>query len=305
MKKVIMDMDPGIDDAAALSMAINHPDFEIQLVTTVAGNVTVDKTTINALKILDFFGVGEQIPVASGAEQPLIKEFEDAVRIHGESGMPGYDFSATTHSKPIKQSAVQAMYQTIQQSQDQITLIVTGAATNVAMLLSQYPAVKEKIDQIVMMGGTLGYGNMTSAAEFNVFTDPHAAEMMFKSGVPIVMVGLDVTKKALLTKVSLAKLKTINQAGKMLHDIISADGDCSEAGFSMHDVNTIFYLLHPEEITTKDLWIDVQVDGPAIGETVADVRGAYHDGKTNAKVCVDINAQAFNDWFLDQVQKMK
>ncbi|MCF6515212.1 ribonucleoside hydrolase RihC [Lactobacillus sp. S2-2] len=305
MVKVIMDMDPGIDDAAALSMAINHPEFEIKLVTTVAGNVTVDKTTINALKILDFFDVGDQIPVASGAEQPLIKEFEDAVRIHGESGMPGYDFSETSHSKPIELSAVQAMYQKIMESEDKITLLVTGAATNVAMLFSQYPEVKEKIDQIVMMGGTLGLGNMTSAAEFNVFTDPHASEMMFKSGVPIVMVGLDITKKALLTRESLAKLSTMNQSGKMLHDIISADGDCSDAGFSMHDVNTIFYLLHPEEITTKDLWIDVQVDGPAIGETVADVRGAYHDGKTNAKVCVDINDNSFNEWFLNQVSKMK
>ncbi|WP_395323511.1 ribonucleoside hydrolase RihC [Levilactobacillus parabrevis] len=300
--KIIMDTDPGIDDAAALTMAINDPSIDLKLITTVAGNVTVNKTTINAQKIVRFFNA--KIPVASGAEQPLFKDFEDAARIHGESGMPGYDFP-TDLPKPLDKTAVEALHDEIMASDEPITLVPTGSYTNIALLFSEYPEVKSHIKEIVAMGGALGKGNMTSAAEFNVFTDPDAAAIMYKSGVPIVMVGLDITMKALLTHESIEELPQISETGKMLHDIIVNDGDNSDKGIAMHDVNTIFYLLHPEAITTEDMWIDVQTDGPAIGETVGDIRGAYHDGKTNAKVSVDIDAVEFNKWFLEEVRAMK
>ncbi|MBM6940351.1 ribonucleoside hydrolase RihC [Limosilactobacillus coleohominis] len=303
--KIIMDTDPGIDDAAALTMAINNPAIDLKLVTAVAGNVTVDKTTANALKIVNFFGKGDQIPVAAGAAEPLIKPFEDAARIHGESGMEGYDFG-DNYGHPIAKTAVQALHDAIM-AEDEVTLVPTGSYTNIALLFKEYPEVKSHIKQIVAMGGSISGGNMTSAAEFNVFTDPDAARIMYESGVPIVMVGLDVTLKALLTDASLKQLKDMNETGQMLYGLISHYNDVSggDQGRPMHDVNTIFYLLHPEAFTTKDLWIDVQTDGPAIGATIADVRGAYHDGKTNAKVCVDIDDEFFNNWFLDQVAQMK
>ncbi|USS88815.1 ribonucleoside hydrolase RihC [Fructilactobacillus cliffordii] len=303
MERIIIDADPGIDDAAALAVAINHPDLDVQLITTVAGNVTVDKTTNNALKILEFFGKANQIPVAAGAEQPLVKPFEDAARIHGESGMRGYDFPEPT-TKPVPQSAVTALHETIMNSPEPITLVPTGSYTNIGLLLAQYPEVKGQIKQIVAMGGTLGRGNMTSAAEFNVFTDPDAAKIMYQAGIPIVMIGLDVTMKALLTPSTLETINQMNRAGKMLHDIIISDGDQNAAGVAMHDVNTIFYLRHPESVTTTPYWIDIQTNGPALGETVADVRGAYHDGQTNALVGTDIDAAAFNRWFIAQVEQM-
>ncbi|GAY72000.1 ribonucleoside hydrolase RihC [Lentilactobacillus kosonis] len=296
--KIIMDTDPGIDDAAALTMALNDPAIDLKLVTTVAGNVTVDKTTKNAQKILRFFN--KDVPVAAGAKQPLIKEFEDAARIHGESGMPGYDFPEDL-PKPLDKTAVEALHDEIMSSDEPITLVPTGSYTNIALLFNEYPEVKDHIERIVAMGGSLGMGNMTSAAEFNVFTDPDAAKIVYQSGIPIVMVGLDITMQALLTPESLAKLEHMNKTGKMLHDIISNDGDNSEAGIAMHDVNTIFYLLHPESITTESMWIDVITDGPAIGETVGDIRGAYHEGRTNADVCVVIDSAAFNKWFLEEV----
>jgi non-specific riboncleoside hydrolase len=190
-------------------------------------------------------------------------------------------------------------------SSDPVTLVPTGSYTNIALLFSEYPEVKSHIDRIVAMGGALGKGNMTSAAEFNVFTDPDAAAIVYKSGVPIVMVGLDITMKALLTHESIEELPKISETGKMLHDIIVNDGDNSDDGIAMHDVNTIFYLLHPEAIKTEDMWIDVVTDGPAIGETVGDIRGAYHNGKTNAKVSTDIDAVAFNKWFLEEVRAIK
>ncbi len=245
---IIMDTDPGIDDAAAITMAINDPKINLQLITTVAGNVTVDKTTKNALKLVRFFDA--DIPVAMGAKQPLMKEFEDAARIHGESGMPGYEFP-TDLPKPMAESAVIALRDAILSAKEPVTLVPTGSYTNIALLFSEYPEVKQNIERIVAMGGALGKGNMTSAAEFNVFTDPHAAKIMYESGVPIVMVGLDITMKALLTHESIEKLPTLNETGKMLHDIIIHDGDNSSDGIAMHDVNTIFYLLHPEAIQTE------------------------------------------------------
>ncbi|MBM7543311.1 non-specific riboncleoside hydrolase [Weissella beninensis] len=299
--KIIIDADPGIDDAAAISIALNNPQLDVRLITTVAGNVTVDKTTINALKLVKFFEA--QVPVAKGAALPLLKPFEDAARIHGESGMPGYDFSG--YGEPINKDAVTAMYETLMAEPTPITLVPTGSYTNIALLLRLHPDVISKIERIVAMGGSISGGNMTSSAEFNVFTDPHAAEIVYKSGIPVVMIGLDITLKALLTAPSIEKLSGLNESGKMLHALITHYGDGGEQRVPMHDVNTIFYLLHPEAITTKEYWVDVVTEGPAIGETVADIRGAYHDGKTNAQVAIDIDTEFFNEWMLAEVAKMK
>lgn len=296
--KIILDTDPGIDDAVMISTALNEPNLDVALITTVAGNVTVDKTTKNALTLVDFFN--KNVPVAAGASEPLLKKFEDAARIHGESGMAGYDFPTPT-SRPLAKSAVQALRDTIMASEEPITLIPTGAYTNIALLLREYPEVKPKIKEIIAMGGTLGRGNMTSAAEFNVFTDPHAAAIVYNSGIPLVMVGLDVTLTGRITDETTAKVAKLGRAGKMLSAILGHDFDHDETGTAVHDLQTIFYLLHPEAFQTKDLWVDVVLSGPAIGETVADIRGAYHNGKTNVKVCVDIDTKAFNEWFLAEV----
>ena len=219
--KIIMDTDPGIDDAAALTMAINDPSLDLKLVTTVAGNVTADKTTANALKIIHFFG--KDIPVAAGAKQPLIKPFEDAARIHGESGMPGYDFG-DDYGKPDDKTAVEALHDAIM-AENEVILVPTGSYTNIALLFSEYPEVKSHIKQIVAMGGSFSGGNMTSAAEFNVFTDPDAAKIMYNAGVPIVTVGLDVTLKALLTADTIEKLGSLNKTGEMLHGLITHYND--------------------------------------------------------------------------------
>ena len=132
----------------------------------------------------------------------------------------------------------------------------TGSYTNIALLFTEYPEVKDRIKEIIAMGGTLAKGNMTSAAEFNVFTDPHAAKIMYDSGIPIVMVGLDVTLKALLTPATMDKLGTMGRTGKMLQALVTHYNDGDENGHPMHDVNTIFYLLHPEAMTTEEMWVD-------------------------------------------------
>lgn len=302
MPSVILDMDPGIDDAAAIAVAVNHPDLDVKLITTVAGNVSVDKTTKNTLKLLSFYDA--DIPVAMGAKAPLKKEFVDASAIHGSSGMPGYDFPEP-QKKPIDLSAVEAIHQVIAQTDEKITLIATGSYTNIAEFIQQYPSDLDQVEQLILMGGSISGGNCSSVAEFNVFTDPDAAKIVFEAPVEKIMIGLDVTLKALITPATLSKIKDMGKSGDMLYKIIATYEDIHVGGKPMHDVNTILYALEPDLIVTKEMNIDVATDGPAIGATVADIQNRWHQpGTHNAKVGVDIDAEKFNQWFIEQVVRM-
>ncbi|MHA5094929.1 ribonucleoside hydrolase RihC [Oenococcus oeni] len=299
--KVIIDMDPGIDDAVALSVLLNNKNCQVELITTVAGNVTVDKTTKNALKIANFFN--SEVPLAAGASQPLVKAFEDAARIHGESGMEGYDFPEG-NSHLLKQPAVEAWHDVLNKTEKKITLILTGSYTNFALWYREYPEDVLKIERVIVMGGSLSGGNMTSAAEFNVFTDPEAAKILLSSNLSVTMIGLDVTLKALVDRDWIQKVAALNESGKMLAALISHYNDWHADGWPIHDVNTVAYLLHPEFYSSKKLWVDIATDGPAIGETVADIRAAYHQGRTNATVVTDIDADAFRNWLKQEISSM-
>lgn len=302
VKPVILDMDPGVDDAAAIAVALNNPALDVRLITTVAGNVSVDKTTNNALKLVDFFG--KNTPVAAGAKAPLKREFTDASYVHGESGMPGYDFPEAT-SQALEIDAIEAIHNELHAADAPMTIIATGAYTNIALLLEKYPEDRELIKELLLMGGSISGGNVSSVAEFNVFTDPDAAKIVFESGLPIVMIGLDVTLNALITTETTEALRTLGRAGEMLYGIITAYGDVHEGGKPMHDVNTILYAVNPDLITTRPFAIDVITEGPAIGATVADTQHRWHeDGFYNAEVGVDIDAANFNTWFLEQVSLM-
>lgn len=295
---IILDTDPGIDDAAAITIAMQHPEIDLKLISTVVGNVDIEKTTANALKLATLFD--NDTPIARGAAKPLMREHEDASYVHGESGMDGYDFPEIT-KKTVDKHAVEAIRDVLMESEEPITLVPVGAQTNMALLLTQYPEVKDKIERIVLMGGGMYVGNTTSHAEFNMYADPHAAKIVFDSGVPIVMVGLDVTTKALLTFDNLDKLKDLGTAGEMLNALFTRYGDSSSmAGVAMHDVCTLYYLLQPDRVETVDYFVDVQTDGPAMGATVCDTRRAYHES-TNASVCVDIDVAHFNEWFMETI----
>lgn len=296
---VIFDTDPGIDDAAAIAVLLTNPAFDVRLMTSVAGNVNVDKTTLNIQKLVHFFK-RDDVKIARGAEKPLRKPFEDASHIHGESGMPGYDFGDFLLPEVLDDAPAQ-MAKVLNESAEPITIIAVGAFTNLAHLIQRFPESLAKIDRVVVMGGSLSGGNMTSVAEFNVFTDPDAAEVLFKSGLDITMIGLDVTLKALLTPDIVTTLAESNATGKMLTDMMAFYADVrADGGKPMHDVNTLFYLLAPEKYVLRDFWVDVVTDGPALGATVADVRGAYHD-TTNVNVALDIDRAAFETWFVGEI----
>lgn len=302
---VILDMDPGIDDAVALAVALYQPTLDIKLITTVAGNVEVAKTTANALKIVEFFHVEDHIPVAQGAATPLKKAFKNASYIHGESGMPGYSFPPL-HTSPLSIGACDAMAEVISKSSEPVTIIGTGAYTNIAHLITAYPDLKSRINRLILMGGSLSGGNVNSVAEFNVFTDPDAAQLVLHSGLSCTLIGLDVTLKALLTPASWQYIHQVNANGHMLASIMQAYGDNHhEGGLPMHDVNTILYAVHPEWITTRPACLEVVTTGFASGATVDDFQYRCHpQGSVNAQVGIGINATRFNEWLCEQVKLM-
>jgi len=299
--KIIFDTDPGIDDAVALMAALFHESIDIQLITTVAGNVSIDKTTNNTLRLLTFFN--KPIPVAQGAASPLVRKLEDASYIHGHSGLDGYDFEQPTQ-KPLAEHAVEAMKKLLLASEEKLTLVTIGPLTNIALLLIQYPECKAKIERIVMMAGSASRGNHTPTAEFNVYVDPEAAKHVFSSGVAIVMCGLDVTTKSTLTGEMIAKLPAINQTGKMLHSLFGHyRGGSMATGLKMHDLCAVAYLVRPDLFTTQEAFVDVETQGQLTsGTTIVDLRNTLKQ-PVNATVCLDIDVPAFRAWFLESLAK--
>lgn len=301
-RNIIIDTDPGIDDAVAIALAIRSDMLDVRLITTIAGNVDVDKTTLNALKLVEFFDV--DIPVAKGFSTPLLKKLENASDIHGESGMDGYDFPTPTR-EVLSVHAVEALRYTILNSKEKITLVPIAALTNIAILFSMYPEVKDNIEEIVMMGGSLSSGNTNTVAEFNIFVDPHSASIVFNSGVKITMVGLDVTRKAILYHDNSLKIKESGKVGDMFYSMFKHyRGGSLQNGLRVHDACAIAYLLKKEIFETKEMYIDVVTDGIAAGALVADAAMKKNkDKKANINVCIDVDAVAFGDWIVSEFRK--
>lgn len=301
-RPIIIDTDPGIDDAVALAIAMNHEQLDIKLLTTVAGNVDVEKTTMNTLKLVEFFG--KDIPVAKGCNKPLLIQLEDSSEIHGESGMDGFEFPEPTRMVE-EVHAVEAMRQVILSSSEPVTIVPIAALTNIALLFSLYPEVKQHIKEIVMMGGSLSRGNTNSVAEFNTYVDPHAAQIVFQGGVPLTMVGLDVTSTAVLTPNETEQIKTFGQTGDMFYSMFNHyRGGSLKTGLKMHDVCAIAYLTKPEMFNTQATYLEMALEGPAAGATIADLKMKYHQ-ETNANVCLEIDVAAFRRWAVDQLSQIQ
>ncbi|ELY2853182.1 ribonucleoside hydrolase RihC [Cronobacter dublinensis] len=296
MKKtpIILDTDPGIDDAVAIAAALFSPEIDLQLITTVAGNVSVEKTTRNALQLLHFWQA--DVPVAQGAATPFTRPLRDAASIHGESGMDGYDFPAHDR-QTLNVPAFQAMYERLMASPEPLTLVTIGPLTNIALLLTHYPACTAKINRLVMMGGSAGRGNFTPNAEFNIAIDPEAAARVFESGIEIVMCGLDVTHQAVLTPDYLAALPALNRTGQLLHALFSHyRAGSMTTGLRMHDLCAIAWLLRPELFTLKRCFVAVETRGDyTAGTTVVDIEGRLNR-PANAQVALDIDVAAFREW---------
>ncbi|HCR9735196.1 ribonucleoside hydrolase RihC [Citrobacter sp. FR21RM1OL9030] len=294
---IILDTDPGIDDAAAIAAALFAPQLDLQLMTTVAGNVSVEKTTRNALQLLHFWNM--DIPLAQGAATPLLRPLRDAVYVHGESGMEGYDFVAHD-CQPLAKPAFIAIRDALMSAPEPVTLVAIGPLTNIALLLTHYPECAFNIRRLVIMGGSAGRGNFTPNAEFNIAVDPEAASRVFQSGVEIVMCGLDVTNQALLAPDYLAKLPELNRTGKMLHALFSHYRSGSmNTGLRMHDLCAIAWLVRPDLFTVKPCFVAVETQGEyTAGTTVVDIEGRL--GKSpNVQVALEIDVAGFQQWVAD------
>ncbi len=271
--RVIIDTDPGVDDALALLLAMRSPELKIEAITAVAGNVPLELSLPNALRMVEISGRTD-IPVAAGAKAPLQRRLVTATYAHGENGLGGAVFPEPT-IKPVSEPAAELIRQVIRKYPGEVSLIPIGPMTNIATALDLDSELAGMVRRIVMMGGSLSGGNITPAAEFNVYVDPEAARIVFQSGIPITMVGLDVTRKTSLTDehvrvLEAAKNPVSQAAAKIGRNAINHN---REQGFligpNMHDSLAVAGFLDPSLLTLKDYYVDVETTGElTAGETL-------------------------------------
>lgn len=297
---VVIDTDPGIDDAAAISILASDPRINIRLIATVTGNVGIGHTTTNALKLLTF--LQKRIPVVRGCAQPLMRDNHFATEAHGASGMGGFNFPDPDMTLLLDGNVVVEEYRAIVESEEPVTLITLGPLTNIALLLSAFPDVKNNIREIVMMGGSTARGNIGVYSEFNVFIDPEAAKIVFRSGVPITMVGLDIGRKALLTVEDLEVMEASGEIGEMIGSLFrSYDGGHIENGIKMYDPSAAMFVLEPDLFEVQEAFVDVEISSDlTLGATVVDFDGPSSE-RTNARVCVDVNVSRFRQNYVKRI----
>lgn len=301
-RPIIIDTDPGIDDALAIAIALFSDELDVKLITTVAGNVSLEHVTNNTLRLLSFWE--KDVPVAAGADRPMIEPLVDASNVHGVTGMEGFTFPEPKTELLLKEHAVNAMYRVIMDSPEPVTLVPIAPLTNIALLFLMYPEVKKNIKEIVMMGGSAGRGNKGVMSEFNIATDPEAAKIVFNSGLPMVMAGLDVGLKALVYPEDSEKMLKMGRTGEMAYCLFKKyRGGSFKTGLKMYDSCAVAYLLCPELFTVEETFVDIELAGSMTrGCSVVDLKN-YLKKEPNAKVCTDIDGEKFREWFLKYVAK--
>lgn len=297
---VIIDTDPGIDDAIAIAIAAFDPALDIRLITTVGGNVGVEMTTDNTLKLMEFWGL--DIPVAQGASAPLVRPAQEASDVHGDSGMDGYDFPAPDREKLLPEHAVSAMRRVLADAEHPVTFVCLAPLTNLALLLRMHPEVKERIARVIFMGGSTERGNKGVLSEYNIHCDPEAADIVLRSGLKLSMVPLDVGWKALVYPEDSARIRGINKTGEMVHGLLSRyRGVGMRNGLKMYDGCAVAYLLKPELFKTVAAPVVVELNGTyTAGATLVDFRG-YLGMTPNVDVATDVDPVAFTDFLLAQL----
>jgi inosine-uridine nucleoside N-ribohydrolase len=296
-KPVILDVDPGHDDAVALMLACGHPGLDLLAVTTVAGNVSLEKTTRNALRVLSLVGCTD-VPVGAGASEPLARPLHTAEDIHGKSGLDGPEEIPEATFEPDERGAVELISATLRASAEPVTLVPVGPLTNVATFLREHPDLKDRIARISLMGGSIGLGNTTPAAEFNIYVDPEAAREVFESGLPITMSGLDVTHQAGAGPEERQRLRATGRVGGVVAGFLDFFAAAYEGVFGfdappLHDPVAVAAVLDPGLLKTRPMHVDVECESELTrGETVCDFYGVT--GKEpNAEVGVELDREGF------------
>ena len=305
--KIILDCDPGHDDAIALLLALASPEVELLGVTTVHGNQTLEKTTINALKLLEFADRTD-IPVAAGAPVPFSREPHIAEYVHGKSGMDGPTLPEPK-TKPVARHAVDFIAETLLASGEPVTIVPTGPLTNIALFLAMHPDAAQKVDRVVLMGGAYGEGNVTPAAEFNIWVDPEAAARVFQSGLDVTMIGLDVSHQAIFGPEPTAQIKAAGRVGAMVAELLEFYGRFHKQSYGwdgspIHDAVAMAHVVKPGIVET--VHVGVRVDcGEELGRgrTNCDLRGRV-GWESNAHVGVGIDADAFISLLVERISSL-
>ena len=295
-RPLIIDCDPGQDDAIALLMAIASPEaFDLLGVTAVAGNVPLAKTEANARRVRDLAGRPE-LPVYAGCPRPMVRAPVTAEAVHGPSGIDGADLPEP--SRPAEEAhAVDFLVQTLGEASHPVTLATLGPLTNVALAIIKNPLILDNVAEIVAMGGAMGPGNVTPAAEFNIYADPHAAHVVFEAGVPLTMVGLDVTRQAIATPARIEAIQSLGTAPSTavcgMLDYYGAQTTAAyRHGPPLHDPCVIGYLLKPELFEGRDMHVAIEIASEhCLGRTVCDVHG--RSGVPNARVLEHVDSDGF------------
>lgn len=303
VKKLLLDCDPGLDDALALLLAHGDPGLELVAVTTVGGNVSLANTTRNALELREYIGF-TGVPVAAGAVGPLLREAKNAAEVHGVGGLGDVILPAAT--LPIEQAnAVDVIIETLRSSPGEIHLVAVGPMTNIALAIRQEPRIVEWAASFVIMGGSYTRGNKTVAAEFNIYADPEAAAIVFAAGWDVVMVGLDLTLQAMVTDTIKQRMLTLGTLGRELVVPLATfwndPQDPNWGGQAVHDVCAVAYLSRPELFTAVPARVEVETDGRwTAGMTVTDFRSSI----PNAVVPVTLDVDGFWDYVLEQYARV-
>jgi inosine-uridine nucleoside N-ribohydrolase len=311
LKHVLIDTDPGVDDALAILLAFSSPELRVEGLTTVAGNVGLDIGSMNALKLLEFLGV-KDVPVAAGADKPLLRKNRDASSVHGDTGLGG-----ATLPEPVGQlderTAIQFILEKVDELGRELILVPIGPLTNIAATILARPSIVHEISDLVIMGGAFnltpyGHGNVSPVAEFNVWHDPEAAKIVFDSGIPITAIGLDVTT-APANRLSEAKFKEIEAMGTkralfvadLCRHLIERYG-----GVSLHDPLAIAAVIDPSLVETERVAVEVETRGEVTrGMTLVDHRRTHREESedTNVEACVSVDGVRFLDLIFERVVK--
>jgi inosine-uridine nucleoside N-ribohydrolase len=302
---VILDCDPGHDDAIAILLALASPEVDVLGITTTFGNQTLEKTTANALRVLTLAG-RDDVPVAVGAERPLRRPLVVAAHVHGESGLDG-PLLPEPVSAPTALGATDFMAEAIGASQRPVTLIPTGPLTNVASYLAAHGAAG--IGRIVLMGGAIAEGNMTPAAEFNIWADPEAAHAVFECGLDVTMVGLDVTHRAVTTPALQERLRALGAVGTFVAELVDFFAVYHREtygweGAPIHDAVAVAEVIRPELVTTLLRNVEVELESELCrGRTVVDL---WHrtERPPNARVGVDLDTEGFFELLLERIARV-
>ena len=307
-KRIIIDTDPGVDDALAFLLALASPEIKLEALTTTQGNVTLEKATRNALSVLEL-ACANHIPVASGSVVPLVQPLRASAAVHGESGI-GNSRLPEPQAKPVPAHAVDYLIERVLAEPNELSIFPIGPLTNIAMAIRKEPNFAGSVKELVIMGGAiLEYGNVTPQAEFNIYVDPHAAHIVFHSEIPITLIPLDVTHKCLLKQVHVDRLMRIDSPiSRFIRDAVEVYLEASFAlgheGSSLHDPLTLATIIAPDLLTLKEYYVDVDISGGvSMGKTFADILNVTKK-PANMRVAMGVRGEDFIELFLQRMESL-